>query len=103
MIPLNPEEEQALAPILKKASERANYPIRLETLINRWDIFTRKVADGYQLTGYDYTNQLSGRDLLDTILSEVPVSLRDRLHHSYLDQADSRFRSASRPIVSTVF
>jgi hypothetical protein len=103
MISLTRDEEEALIPILKGMSETSKFPITLEHLVEDWARFSQEVAIGYRMTGYDYTNSLCGRDLLDRIASEVPASLRDRLFKTYLDPADSRFRNASRPLKQPVF
>jgi hypothetical protein len=103
MIPLTPDEEIALIPILKGMSETSQISITLERLVDNWGKFSQEVANGYRQTGYDYANHLGGRDLLDRIVSEVPPRLRDRLFKTYLDPADSRFRNASRPLNKPVF
>jgi len=103
MIPLTADEERVLTPILERMSQTSHFPITLERLVERWGRFSQEIAEGFKATGYDYTNHLDGRDLLDRIVSEVPPSLRDRLFREYLDPADSKFRSASRPLTRPVF
>jgi hypothetical protein len=103
MIPLTPDEEKVVTPLLQRMSQTSHYPMTLEDLVENWGRFSHEVAEGFRATGYDYTNHLGARDLLDRIVSEVPPSLRDRLFREYLDPADSRFRSSSRQLNRPVF
>lgn len=102
-IELSESEETAIRQILSKMSERAKYPISIESLLKRWDTFVTQVEKGYEDSIYDYANDLSVRDLLDKILLGAPQSLRAKLI-ALLQPLDDRFKQASlevrRPVVT---
>jgi hypothetical protein len=65
--------------------------------MDRWSSFVRDVEDGYAFSIYDYTNDLSVRDILDSLASRVPESIRVRIA-SELKEADDRFTKATRQV-----
>lgn len=46
-------------------------PPTLESLVADWGKFVTEVEDGYDLTIYDYSNDLSIRDLLEELIQRV--------------------------------
>jgi len=62
--------------------------------LEHWCRFVREVEDGYELTIYDYTNDLSYRDSIDTAVaaesSRVPRAVVEEL-----SRCDERFRKAT--------
>ena len=76
---LSRDEAQVLAAILAALSKHAHYPLSLSQLLQRWSYFVAQVERGYEGSIYEYTNDLSTRDLLEEILLQVARSLHDRL------------------------
>ena len=101
-IQLSSEETLALTTILTPLSERANYSLTLEGLLDRWRHFVIQVEQGYKYSIYEYTNDLSVRDLLEKILSKAPQTLREKLIQE-IRIWDNRFQEATqemnRPVV----
>ena len=87
---LSPEEAQELKRLLASLSERAKYPLSLNDLLERWKNFVHQVEQGYQHSIYEYTNDLSTRDLLEEILLGVPSALHDKLAN-IIAPPDKRF------------
>ena len=54
-------------------------------LVQRWEHFVREVERGYDLTIYDYTNDLQTRDELA------------RANDATVEPLDARFRATTRP------
>jgi hypothetical protein len=91
---LSAEESRIVAAALEPLSRRARRPLSLDGLIDRWGCFAVQVEQGYNLTIYDYTDDLSTRDLLEDILNQVPAPLRKRLL-AQIEAWDNRFRQAT--------
>ncbi len=53
----------ALEGALQRLSRRAGYPMSLQQLLQRWQHFVVRVEQGYADSIYEYTNELSVRDL----------------------------------------
>jgi hypothetical protein len=70
-------------------------------LLRRWAAFVRQVEAGYDDTIYDYTNDLSVRDLLEEKLSSLPPADGDALR-AELRPWDDRFEAATRPSIRPV-
>lgn len=94
---LSPNENDALAEILASLSERAKRPLSLDTLLDKWSHFVIQVEQGYEDSIYEYTNDLSVRDLLDETLSKVPPSLHEKLVQE-IQIWDKRFQEATREV-----
>jgi ribosomal protein L16 Arg81 hydroxylase len=103
-IQLSPDETLVLAAILALLSERAKRPLSLQKLLDRWSRVVAQVEQGYEYSIYEYTNDLSVRDLLEEILSETPQALRGKLAQA-IQVWDDRFLEATRrvekPLAST--
>ncbi len=78
-IHLSREEEQMLEPVLSSLSQKARYTLTLPLLLERWENFVNKVEDGYDESIYEYTNDLSIRDLLQIVIDNSPLILRNKL------------------------
>ncbi|NPA06271.1 MAG: hypothetical protein GXO54_02580 [Chloroflexi bacterium] len=102
---LTPEEADALKQIEQRLSKRARYELTLNRLLQQWRALVTQVEQGYQDSIYEYTNDLSARDLLEEILQEVPPSLREQVA-SWLRPWDARFDRATekldRPILANL-
>jgi len=94
---LTPEEFDALNAILQRLSKRAKYILTLEQLLHRWQDFVVQAERGYQNSIYEYTNDLSVRDLLEEILRESPQTLRKELMQ-LIRPWDERFYNATKRI-----
>lgn len=101
-IELSVEEEQVLRPILMAMSNAARHDLTLMGLLEKWSEFVLTVERGYDYSIYEYTNDLSVRDLLETVTTESPQGLRNKLVKE-IGGWDERFmtvtRKASRPLV----
>lgn len=95
---LSPDDARITNVICAAYSARAKFPISLEYLAERWTRFVAEVEQGYRATIYDYTNDLSVRDLWEDLLLRVPQPLRAKLL-VMLTPWDDRFYEATRPVV----
>ena len=92
---LTPEESDALNAVLQKLSARARHTLTLSGLLQRWQDFVLQVEQGYQDSIYEYTNDLSVRDLLEEVLKECPQTLRKDLM-PLIRPWDARFDNATK-------
>ncbi len=99
---MTPKEVHAVRVIEQRLSERAGYSLTLSQLFQRWREFVTQVEQGYQDSIYEYTNDLSVRDLLEEILQEVPPSLREKLA-SWIRPWDARFDNATTRLERAIF
>jgi hypothetical protein len=93
-IELSPGEVAEVAAVVERFARGARRPITLDYLYQRWSDFVREVECGYDATIYDYTNDLSVRDMFEAILSRVRVSTREKLITG-LQPWDARFDQAT--------
>jgi hypothetical protein len=93
-VELSPGEAAELAPALETFSRGARWPITLDYLYQRWSDFVRQVERGYDASIYDYTNDLSVRDIFEDILRQVGGSTREKLITA-LQPWDARFDQAT--------
>ena len=91
---LSEEESASLDNFLAKYLERANYPITLDLLLDKWKTFVSWVESGYSDSIYEYKNDLSTRTILQEIVSDLGESLGDRLSGE-LRPWDERFTKAT--------
>lgn len=72
-------------------------------LVQRWMLFVEKVQRGYpqELGLYDYSNDLSVRDIIERVLDSVSTTGRQELL-SEVDRADELFRRSTIRIESPV-
>jgi len=99
MIKLDAGEINTIDRILDNLSSMAMHGKKwsLEGLTADWRQFVSEVESGYQLTIYDYTNDLAIRDLLENLLKELPSSIGKKIE-SYLLPVDQLFRSTTTKI-----
>ncbi len=100
MTRLSEEEVQSLAPVLAAIGARAKRLLTLEELLSGWREFVGQVQAGYMLTGYDYANDLSTRDLLEELLVAAREPLRTKLADEIIAPVDAQFRSATRVLTT---
>jgi hypothetical protein len=83
---LSPEERDELARLLGEDS--------LGALLQRWSSFVTAVERGYDDSIYEYTNDLSVRDLLERLVTSAGPGLRAKLERA-LGEDDRRFTAAT--------
>ncbi len=102
---LSPDESRVLDEILAGLSARAQFPVSLEWLFQRWSDFVIQLENGYRDSIYEYTNDLSTRDLIQDVWVELPESVRQKLVQ-ILEPLDARYKKATReaehPLSSTL-
>ncbi len=94
LFPLDRAESEYIEREIGKLSDRAHFQTSLERLLQRWQTFVEQVEVGYADSIYEYTNDLSVRDLLEGIGASAPASLRERLA-AFLKEWDDRFSAAT--------
>jgi len=65
-------------------------------ILQHWQKFVQELEEGYALTVYDYTLDLSMRDILEEIKEAVPSRLGREIEAA-LRPWDDRFRRATEP------
>jgi hypothetical protein len=93
---LSEEEGRLLREILADLSSRADQSMSLSQLLDDWQSFVTRVDRGYDDSIYEYTNDLSIRDLLAKILERSPVPLAGKLR-AVIDVWDLRFEHTTIP------
>lgn len=93
-IDLTEGEKRFIAPIEKHFSERAQFTITLDTLLNDWDNLCDELQDKYHLGWEDYLNDLDGRHLLQEIVDSSPAALARKIN-SLLNPIDDNFKAVT--------
>jgi hypothetical protein len=101
MMRFTDDERLSLGPLLNDMSARARRPLALVQLIDKWAVFVSGVEGGYALTGYDYTNELSGRDLLEEVIRYARSPLREKVELA-LAPLDARLQAATRELMEPI-
>jgi hypothetical protein len=83
--------------ILARLSARARYSLTFDGLLRRWSTFVAQVEQGYSDSIYEYTNDLSTRDVLQEVLEAVDEPLRQKLT-ALVQPIDQRFEQTTREI-----
>lgn len=98
---LSSAEEEYLASLFAALSQEAKRTLSLTQLLDGWQRLVTQVEQGYEDSIYEYTNDLSVRDLLDQVLLQAPQTLRSKILVR-IEPWDDRFRAATvsveRPI-----
>lgn len=92
---LTADEQDAIAALEARFSERAHFSITIGKLLSSWQRFVVEVEQGYEDSIDDYTNDLSTRDLLDETLRAAPQDL-NRTLLATIEPVDRRFQQATR-------
>jgi hypothetical protein len=104
---LTAEEVGALDAIVEVLSDRAKHqhPCSLTQLLHKWSHFVAQVERGYEASIYEYTNDLSTRDLLEEIILQAPQTLHDKFIEA-VQPWDQRFEKvtwkAKHPVLPVV-
>lgn len=94
---LNTEEAREAQECLDRQSLVASQPVTLNALMSNWCAFVREVERGYTDSIYEYTNDLSVRDVLDDLSLGVRSTTRAKIIAA-LSSWDQRFYAATRSI-----
>lgn len=92
---LSEDEQEEVRTHLQRLSSRPGSVPSITRLLSDWREFVDNVERGYQLTVYDYTNDLSVRTILHQLLSVVSDDLRTKLENA-LRSDDDRLRRVTR-------
>ena len=97
IFPLDTTEADYVDRQIRHLSERAQFQTSLERLLQRWQSFVEQIEKGYADSIYEYTNDLTVRDLLDGIEASAPAGLKERLRTG-LKELDDRFEAATQTV-----
>jgi hypothetical protein len=92
---LTQEEREELARLLAELAARTGREDSLDAMLGRWSAFVTTVERGYGDSIYEYTNDLSVRDLLESVAAGAGPALRAKLHAA-LAEDDRRFAAATQ-------
>lgn len=90
MVEFSKDEQKALKEIISRLSKRAKQEFTLNSLLGKWSAFIAEVEKGYSGTVYDYTNDLSVRDLLEELITEAPPNAGAKLMAA-IQKCDQKF------------
>jgi len=65
-----------------------------DTYVGKWKVFISQVETGYKYSIYDYTNDLSARDILEELTEKAPPEQQAGMKAA-LQTADRCFQSAT--------
>jgi hypothetical protein len=90
---LSADDPAAIAHALSRM-EIADFAKSLQYLLRSWSHFMDEIEQGYDLTIFDYLNDVSTRDILDRVAQQVPADTAERLA-ALLRPLDDRFVAAT--------
>jgi hypothetical protein len=91
---LTREEREELARLLAELAERTGREDSLDAMLGRWSALVSTVERGYEDSIYEYTNDLSVRDRLESVAAGAGPALRAKLRGVLADD-DRRFEAAT--------
>lgn len=91
---LTREEREELARLLADLAERTGREDSLDAMLGRWSAFVSTVERGYEDSVYEYTNDLSVRDRLESVAAGAGPELRAKLNGALVGD-DRRFEAAT--------
>lgn len=94
---LSANELEALDEVCERLSGRSKFRNTLTRLLMRWTEFVERTEAGYTDSFFDYTNDLTVRDLLDEVARAAPPVTRALLLDALLPW-DERFERATQPV-----
>jgi hypothetical protein len=92
---VNQQDRRYLDEILQQMSGEAGFQVTLELLLQRWRRFVKEVERGYEDSIYEYTNDLSTRELLARIVYGLTEEGQQALM-TVLKPLDDRFLFATK-------
>lgn len=94
---LDENEVSKLTALERQYNQESNTSnFSLEVFVDKWRNFAAQIKEGYQLSVYDYTNDLSVRTALERFLQGIPTELRDKILEE-VQGVDEDFRSVTEP------
>lgn len=94
---LTRDEYRELSNILEKWTNSSQKKITLDSLISGWRNFVSSVERGYLSSIYEYTNDLSIRDILEDVMNSTRQSARSKIQEA-LRPWDESFIKATQQI-----
>ena len=91
---LTPEEREELSRLLAEQAARTGREDSLGAMLGRWRAFVNTVERGYDDSIYEYINDLSVRDRLESVAAGAGSALRTKLQGA-LAEDDGRFEVAT--------
>ena len=92
--PLSSREATELQEALATVPSRSGTAVSLNGLLTRWQALIGEAERGYQLTAYDYSNDLSVRDRLEDVGALLSPELRAKVMQA-VAPLDERFLNAT--------
>ena len=92
---LTREEREELARLLAELAARTGREDSLDAMLGRWSAFVTSVERGYEDSIYEYTNDLSVRDRLESVAAGAGPALRVKLQRAS-GEDDRRFEAATQ-------
>jgi len=92
---LTREEREELTHLLTELAARTGREDSLAAMLGRWSAFVSTVERGYDDSIYEYTNDLSVRDRLESVATGAGPALRAKLRGA-LAGDDRRFQAATQ-------
>jgi hypothetical protein len=90
MIQLSEDESAVLNGVVAELGIHEPFP----RLLERWASFVREVEGGYNESIYEYTNDLSVRDVIAKAMARSPHTIIEKIS-DYLGSLDKRFSIAT--------
>jgi hypothetical protein len=91
---LSPDDQQELARLLAALAEASGRERSFGGMLRGWSDLVTRVERGYDDSIYEYTNDLSVRDLLERVVQGAGPGLRAKLEAA-LAEDDRRFEAAT--------
>lgn len=91
---LERNDAEAVQAAVARLAARAKQHFSLDGLLNSWATFVGTVERGYEKSIYEYANDLSVRNLLHEVYSQVPEGAQ-RAIASSVEALDQRFDQAT--------
>jgi hypothetical protein len=90
----NEEQLELKEAIHQYALDSNNPSFSLGRSLNEWHSLVNSVNNGYPLGIYDYTNELTSRDILQRFLNSLSGGLREKVGQQ-IEVLDSTFRNCT--------
>jgi hypothetical protein len=95
--PSDEELEELFAPQLRNFSATAHRQMTVNSLVQQWIRFVTKVEKGYDLTIYDYHNDLDTRGLIERLIVGGPEAAANKIRQR-VEPWDRRFEAATTEV-----
>lgn len=98
---LSTNDRNLLDIILQELSDNAKYSITIEGLLRKWQSFVQEVTRGYSDSIYEYQNDLSAREILQTLISKTNENIANYIN-SHISDSDVCFKESTRIITKSL-